>query len=344
MSPSPFVPAERQRIHRVWWTCLPALPRSRSGQHYHALRRLWWDHTMNTYKELEPGLFRPGNRGFYTEGSEDHVTPAVFHSWALFPTSCWVPALLESVGVTAIGEVKRVRWSFAFEQIYEGRRFCIADIVLTWEDDGGQAVLVLEGKVRGRRLATKDIPTAAPYLRMPSIRVFSRRHYALIVDAADVPVAVAATNGAAKVTTWQQMAAIQLAACRGLPIAVRHRDDVMEALSSNHRHHGIATDADAPSIPEERPTAGTVDDYDRIRSFGLPECVEDFLVGASVVAAVRRGRMAAAPWEWMNAEPDGLAVYRQGKEGRPGTQSTPDRRQVLWSFNWTDALSACGRA
>lgn len=33
------------RIHRYWWTVMPALPSSRNTRAYFALRRLWADQT-----------------------------------------------------------------------------------------------------------------------------------------------------------------------------------------------------------------------------------------------------------------------------------------------------------
>lgn len=55
-------------------------------------------------------------------------------------------------------------WSYLFEQPYFGRQICIADIVFSWLDDQGPAVLVLEAKVRGGKLTDKDLHGADRYL------------------------------------------------------------------------------------------------------------------------------------------------------------------------------------
>jgi hypothetical protein len=152
--PTPFLDVASRRVHRFWWTCVPALPTARGTQADEVLRRVWFDHTMNTFKIDATGSVRANSRGFYTEGTEDHVVPALFQTWVIFrDVASWMPDFLALFGIPANGTVRRVRWCYLFEQVFEGRRFCIPDIVLAWEDDAGKAVLVIEAKVRGGGLA-----------------------------------------------------------------------------------------------------------------------------------------------------------------------------------------------
>src|SRR4051794_23885032 len=93
---------------KVWWHGVPALPADRRDHCYYVLRRVWGDHTM------------AGARGFYRTGCEDHITPALFHNWALFPDTNWVTALVKAAGGT-VGSVKRVRWAYECNELLDDR-------------------------------------------------------------------------------------------------------------------------------------------------------------------------------------------------------------------------------
>ena len=101
---SPFLATSPQCVHRYWWTCVPALPTMRGSPADRALKRIWFDHTMNTFRVSADGAVRPNARGFYTEGTEDHVVPALFQTWAIFPeVASWMPELLALFGIKPIG-------------------------------------------------------------------------------------------------------------------------------------------------------------------------------------------------------------------------------------------------
>src|SRR5689334_19786389 len=87
----------------IWWHGIPALPADKYDQSYYALRRVWGDHTIF------------GARSFYRLGSEDHVTPALFQNWTLFPDLSWVAPLVRACGGQA-GTVREVRWAYACEE------------------------------------------------------------------------------------------------------------------------------------------------------------------------------------------------------------------------------------
>ena len=74
----------KTREIQVWWHGVAALPTDREDHAYHALRRVWGDHTMAS------------GRGFYRIGSEDHIAPALFQNWAQFPDMSWVATLVDA--------------------------------------------------------------------------------------------------------------------------------------------------------------------------------------------------------------------------------------------------------
>lgn len=141
---------------------------------------------MNCLSNKTGSLKLASSRGFYVQKREDHITPVLFHIWAAFPDCSWGASLLDLWRISH-GHIQRIRWSYSWEQKRElYRRPDITDIVIRWEDDQGQAVLVIEAKRPHGKLSDKDINGGAAYLQMPSIRPFKRKSVAFLVDEADL--------------------------------------------------------------------------------------------------------------------------------------------------------------
>jgi hypothetical protein len=91
------------------------------------------------------------------------------------------------------GVVRRVRWSYSFEGISEKadrppemkKPKIIADIVLSWEDDNGQNLAVIETKRPGGSLGIKDRQPDL-YLKLPAFRKFNHRHKSFLVCESDI--------------------------------------------------------------------------------------------------------------------------------------------------------------
>lgn len=329
-----YITTESCRVHKNWWTCIPALPRSRSTPAYRALRRVWFDHTMNTFKEIAPGTWRPNARGFYTEGTEDHITPVLFQNWALFPDHVWVEAFLNAFGIAVAGEVSAARWSTSFEQAYDGKKFAIADIAFSWRDNAGEGVLVIEAKAKGGGLGEKDYPDRSPYLKLPSVRAVGRRFFGFLVDQSDAAKIAGIWGDTTPVVTWQTLANLQLTFADRLPATEVVRIRVKSLLAEHFRYFGIS-----PSIsPREEAATEThanAKGYESIRSLGVPATIEDFLIGSEVVRAARRGKTPEPPYAWLAEEPDALSIFLAGKAKKSGYQSTAERRIPYWRLSTT---------
>jgi hypothetical protein len=205
--------------------------------------------------------------------------------------------------------------------------------VVCWEDEAGLGVLVLEAKVRGRRLEAKDLPEMSRYLHMPSIRAVERRHYGLLVDAEDAATARAAVNGDAAIATWQTLARLQIAAAQSLQLSSLRVDRIVMSLAAHFAYFGIDVEGqfNSSAIAE---ASGTAEEYAEIRSYGLPTTIEDYAIGSQVVFAARRGRMPEAPYQWLQDEPDCISIYLRGKQHERGYQTTADRRVPRWPLDW----------
>ncbi len=330
---TPYFAIGPRKFHRFWWTCIPALPTARDSREDRMLRRVWADHTMNTLRLGADGSVTPNARSFYVEGNEDHVVPALFQTWAILPApAAWAPDLLSALGVEAVGEVRTVRWSYLFEQPYDGKKFCIADIVLFWQDDAGASAVVIETKVRGGSLTTKDISGLDRYLSMPSIRSLPRRRVALVVDEADAAKIRAATGDAYPVATWQTIIGLQIQAVRASAFDGMAAEDVAAVIHVHARHHGIEP-LPAWSPPELHPhlaALGTPESYARLRGLGTPLALEAFLLGSEAAFASRRGIMPTPPYDWLAEDPDALSLFLAAKAGASTKQSTADRRVAHW--------------
>lgn len=172
---------EKPKTYEFWWYCVPVLPAGRGDPAYEILKRQWCDHTMNCLGQDGRGWKLLSSRGFYVQDREDHVTIALFHVWAALPTQAWVGLLLDLWSVPH-GRIQDANWSYSWEERpAQGSRPLVADIVLSWRDENGDGVLVIEAKRAGGKLSAKDTAGGTGYLSLPRVGRFARRHVAFLV-------------------------------------------------------------------------------------------------------------------------------------------------------------------
>jgi hypothetical protein len=250
---------------------LPALPPGRESPAYAALRRVFADHTMNTIRVQADGSVASGPRGVYRTETEDHLTVVLFECWSLFPDPGWLPDFLKACGAPLAGDVHHVGWSYAFEQV---KGMGIADVVVGYRDDAGEAVLVIEAKrPGGANLGDKDLQPRSPYFDLPSIRAIPRQHDCFLVDAGDEE-AVQRQVGARSVTTWQRMGGLQAAAAARLAVPASVRAFLVGALVSLYARFGMLVDPPPYAWLADEPTAERIrkDDVAQPRSDRVGVC------------------------------------------------------------------------
>ena len=311
----------KPKTYARWWTFVPVIPSSRNDHGYHALKRQWADHTMNCLSG-GPGDWKLSSwRGFYVEQREDHIATVLFDIWAAFPDPSWVGPLLGLWGI-AHREVRRVRWSFSWEQ-RTGSRLNIADIVLCWEDADGQAVIVIETKRPGGSLSAKDLDGGAKYLHMPLLRSYDRRFMVYLIDAADVTRAKALLPSGALIASWQNMGKLQA------DLISRHAHGSLALrlkafVAKHYADLSMPIDPALARLLAVDEFTGEPRRYDLVRGLGLPAPLERFLIGAEVTFCARSGRMPEAPYAWLAEEPSFPEVCAAK------AQTTNDRAKPLW--------------
>ncbi|MBX6322972.1 MAG: hypothetical protein IRY94_14175 [Rhodospirillaceae bacterium] len=191
------------------------------------------------------GRWKPGSsRGFYIENREDHIATVLFQIWAMFDKPRWVAALLDECRIPHGRGISRARWSYSFEQRRSsGLRPDITDIVLSFEDEEGEALAVIETKKRGGKLSEKDKRPDSFYLELPSIRPFARKHIAFIVDAHDAPQVLHELEGRVPVLTWQRLGVLQLDAIAGLRVSDDLKLQLRQYVKAHYAHHSVEIDS-----------------------------------------------------------------------------------------------------
>lgn len=307
----------------VWWHGIAALPARRQDHAYHTLRRIWGDHTL------------AGARGFYRLGSEDHVTPAWFQNWALFPGTDWVSALVQEAGVS-VGKVKRVRWAYACEEVidarlrpYHKRDFVIPDIILVYEDEYGLGLVVFEVKRPGNFTRAEDDRKLRTYCDLPSTRRIARRHGCILVSERMSEKSSKACNGNWPVLTWERLRELQISAALGMSLPTDLAEHVVNWLSYHFARHGVNFTGTEMAPSPAGVAYGTEDGYQCIEGFPIPDSVKRFLKGSECVEAVWRGEQPAPVMPWLAEEPT-AEIIRQRR-----WQTTEDRRVCRWSLDWT---------
>jgi hypothetical protein len=288
---------------------------------YFALRRVWGDHTM------------AAGRGFYRRSSEDHITVALFHNWALFPDLTWVAPLVRACG-GQVGTVSQASWSYACEEVldttlqpYHGRNFIIADVMLHFVDENGPGLLALEVKKPGGAAQPSDARKLRSYCDLPSTRNIGRRYGCFLVGERHVAATRTASENDWHVMSWERLYALQVEAASKLAIPDPVRQRVIAWISRLFARYGIAAAAPVPPPLAGADVAVEARDAE-IQRLDLPASIERFLLGAECVEAAACGHDPAPPYSWLSDEPSAEEV-RQGKR-----QTTIERRIIRWQPHW----------
>jgi hypothetical protein len=306
-----------------WWHGIAALPVDHQDHAYHALRRVWGDHTI------------AGTRGFHRPTTEDHIVPALFQHWALFPDVNWAVLLLREINIT-IGAIRRVRWAYACEEVLDsrlrptrGRDFVIPDIVLAYEDDAGIGVLVFEAKAPGKAAAAIDDLKLATNIALPSMRKLARRNGCLLVSARQAEKSRHACRENWPVLTWERLGQLQVQAAEALALSQDLRRLIIAWLHQHFARHGVVLAGREASPTAFSGTFGTEDGYALIDVLPIPDSIRRFLKGSECVEAIWQQQNPVPPLPWLAGEPDidRIAIMRW--------QTTEDRRIGRWSFDWT---------
>jgi len=307
--------------HARWWTCVTFLPAGPSDPRYGVLRRLWADHTMNAVKPVAGG-WRIGNRGgFYVQGREDQLTPALFEIWSGIDGCGWTTDLLRTWGIPH-GSIRRCNWSYGWEQRADlGSRPDITDIVLCWEDEFGQGVVVVEAKRRDGSLSDKDRAGGRKYLEMPSIRPFDRKSIVFLVAERDMARVRNKLPQGAALASWEEVGRLQVRHLLDLKLPGSYEMEMAALVRSVYAANGMELEAGRPALARDhfaRPA-----DFGRIRSLGLPERLERLAFGLELWHCGRQGVLPEPPEPWLLGEP-GLIDIAGLK------QETSERKRLLW--------------
>lgn len=302
-----------------WWQVMPALPFDKDSQEYHALRRVWGDHTINTSKK---------GRGYYWFGTEDNLTPALFQNWAISDDPERMRSLLELCGAT-VSRIRSVRWAYSCEEeLASGRpegikgRFVIPDIILHVEDEHGSLVVAFEVKKPGVVPSEKDLAKLSCYRDLPRLRSVQRRHAAFIVGHESASPTREAFGGMPALT-WHDLMELQVETVAGMPKVVA------DWIRRSYSRYGIG------SAPAPTPFAGpdgsyaTKVSYERIDAARFSKRVAAFLKGSEVVEAFCARQPSTPPFEWLSADKS------RAELSSLKTQTTADRRVPRWSRDWS---------
>ncbi len=303
---------KRELTH--WWHALPALPDGRATHTYHALRRVWGDHTM------------AANRSFFNPRSEDHTTLSLFHTFSIFSHYTWVNQLLELLGQKS-PPVRMARFAYACEETLDpqlrekhGRNFIIPDIILHWRTDSGDGLLAFEVKrPSGPSINEQDRTKLSSYSNLPSMRQIPTRLGCFLID--DRHKASIKHLGA-KTIGWSDILNLQISALENEGLGQK----LTETLKAHIRGHFARFGVGGAPIP---PKTDLISWFERARNFSLPPTIESFVFGLAVTANWWAGGELIAPFGWLEKEPSCQEI-RINK-----VQQTEDRRLNRWRFGWS---------
>jgi hypothetical protein len=293
-------------MHTYWWTAIPALPSRRDTLAYRRLMRVFGDHTIGPAQSA------------YSATSERHLVASFFENFALDKEYRWIQRLALRLNMLC-GTIHNAAWSYEYEdQLAISKRNGgpgIADVVVSWRDDAGDAVVVIEAKkpggVRSVGLNDKDDPRRGAYLRYAKMQSISRRQQMLLVGHRDLARLPRELSKEPHVITWEELAAIQHECL--IPYASERAAVFGACLQDHHSRLGLTV---APRMCAN--TIAAINKNDP--SVDITQWLASYL---SYVNFTDQGE-SNPPFEWLRAE-QGQDMIRAACK-----QTTAERERALW--------------
>ena len=166
----------------------------------------------------------------------------LFENWAALTGCEWVPGFLSSCGINGVQSVTAIGWSYEYTQDRPKKtpRKLTADIVFYWQDEQGDAILVLETKKPGNRTwSDKDMPSKGIYTDVPGYEGINRRFACLVISEKD-KVCEQSRLLDEPVLTWEQLASLQMKSFTQQDLPEPTKSFMVGALIHQYASYNIA--------------------------------------------------------------------------------------------------------
>jgi hypothetical protein len=225
----------------------------------------------------------------YNWSSESHLGLNFFENFALDPRHLWISWLANRLGVRE-GSIAAANWSYDYHEVDYGHH---ADVIVCWQDDGGEAAIAIAAKrpgaLKSSPLRSKDDPLEGHYLKYTAMRDIARRKQLLIVAADDWIQLPPHLRASRQAVTWEEIGAVQRAILTAYPSG--SPEEFHRELRAHHAFLGIARIS--PENLQIPPQSNNADQFRRVASW------RD---GFDVYRHCRKGISIAAPYDWLLEE------------------------------------------
>ena len=253
------MPANTADSPTSWWQVLPAIPESRNSAAYARLRRVWFDHTWTNHPFLNPI-------------HENHLTATLFENFVVLPQAAWLPCMLDVAGILPTDlPTKDVSWAY---EVLDQKSGKLADVAIHARGPEGEAVIVIEAKIKGGALKSTDADPSS-YLGLEEFAWCSRRRLLYLVDESDtesVRELVQDPDDRSRIISWQQLGGIQVDAASHLDCSRPIRQFVAGAIQYQFLQHGITPTALCADYLQGEPTPEEIhsDNPNKMSDFSTP--------------------------------------------------------------------------
>ena len=335
--------------HKVWWSCLAAVPPSRDAvdwwaspadrtTRYRRLRRLWFDRTSSRC----PGDGDERVFSFANPTTGMHVLAQLWENMSLFHPRDIVSRIMSGAGLSGIGAATDCAWSY--EPLHKlpdksaktGLRDLMPDLILHARDEHNRnLVCIFEAKYDKDPLGPKDRDPDA-MLNLIDVRCMAGTRVVIYIlpesRRAELEAAVDLGRRDIGMLSWEQMLATQMALACELPAPevnvvvsslIRYQGEcagiAVQGDGQSLLSHGVERDHGA-SFLSECATLHNRDD--------LPEHVLRFVDGAALFIRCQGGDLPnELPFPYLANEPTFEEIASLPKEER---QPAVETVHPLW--------------
>lgn len=219
---------------KYWWHYLIALPTQVDSTAFKRIYRIITDKTRYAKTKDDKRLHE-----FYNPKHETHLTVSVWENFSIFDNFSWINHLINKTEIKTENNVVKCNWSYEWENRI-GRKVKLCDVVINFQTQTENSIIVVEAKNKGKLLGPKDLDINY-YMSIEDFEIFDNVYLIYCVDETvlEITKSQMEKNEKIGVITWQELCEIQIKLLDTLEIDPRINMFMKSSIFAQYHRLGL---------------------------------------------------------------------------------------------------------